>query len=178
MDRGEVMQMTIKILGGILIIVGCGGFGFIFTFLHRKDVRYLRSTLSALLFLECELQYRLTPLPELFRKTAQICEGSLSKVFIALAEELEYQISPDVQACMAAAVGRVKELPELTKKVLISLGHELGRFDLDGQRKGLNAVQNEIQRLLSQKTDNQEVRLRSYQTLGICAGAALAILFV
>lgn len=170
--------MTLKILGGILIVLGCGGFGFLFSIMHRKEVRYLRSTLSALLFLECELQYRLTPLSELCRKTAQICEGSLSKVFIALAEELEYQISPEVQSCMAAAIGRTKDLPDQTKKVLLLLGRELGHFDLGGQIKGLNAIQKEVQRLLAQSTDNQDLRLRSYQTLGICVGAALAILFV
>ncbi len=170
--------MTIKILGGILIVLGCGGFGFVFSSMHRKEVRYLRNMLSALLFLECELQYRLTPLSELCRKTAQICEGNLSRVFTAFAEELEYQISPEVQSCMAAAVGRIKELPEQTRKLLLLLGRELGHFDLEGQLKGLNAIQNEVQRLLAKNTDNQDLRLRSYQTLGICAGAALAILFV
>ena len=170
--------MTIRILGGIFIIFGCGSFGFIFSKFHRKEVHYLRRTLSALMFIECELQYRLTPLPELCRKTAQICEGSLSRLFAALAEELEFQVSPEVRVCMEAAIRRTKDLPTHTKNVLLLLGCELGRFDLEGQLKGLNAVQNETQRILTQCTSNQDRRLRNYQTLGICAGAALAILFI
>lgn len=172
------MSMTIRIIGGLMIVLGCGAFGFIFSYLQRKEVRYLRNILSALLFLECELEYRLTPLTELCRKTAQICEGGLGKVFNALAEELEYQVSPNVYSCMTVAIGNVKELPALSRKVLMMLGHELGRFDLEGQIKGLGAIQKEVQRLLIKCTDNQEARLRSYQTLGLCAGAALAILFV
>ena len=170
--------MVIKLLGSVLIVVGCGGFGFIFSCLHRKEVRYMRSTLSALLFIECELQYRLSPLPELCKKTAQVCDGGISKLFIALADELDYQISPEAQSCMKAAVQRTKELPEQTRKILLSLGSALGCFDLEGQLKGLRAVQAEVQRLLEQYTQNQDVRLRSYQTLCVCIGAALAILFV
>ena len=172
------MPMTIRILGGIFIVLGCGGFGFIFSRFHRREVHYLRRMLSAIMFIECELQYRLTPLPELSRKTAQVCEGSLSKVFTALAEELEFQVSAEVYSCMAAAIRRVKDLPVQTKNILLLLGRELGRFDLEGQLKGLSATQNEIQRTITQYTNNQDQRLRSYQTLGICAGAALAILFV
>ena len=170
--------MTLKLLGGILIILGCGGFGFLFSFMHRKEVRYLRSTLSALLFFECELQYHLTPLSELCRKSAQVCEECLSKLFVAFAEELEYQISPEVYTCMAAAVARTKGLPEKTKGILLLLGRELGRFDIDGQIKGLKTIQKEVESILAQSTENQDIRLRSYQTLSICAGAALAILFV
>ena len=172
------MQLIVKIMGCIFIILGCGGFGFIFSHFHRKEVRYLRNLLSSLLFLECELQYRLTPLSELCRKTAQICEGGLAKLYSAFALELEYQVSPEVHSCMSAAVSRTKELPEQTKKILRSLGRELGRFDLEGQLKGLRAIQNEVQRILAKNTDNQDIRLRSYQTLGICTGAAIAILFV
>ena len=172
------MPMTIRILGGILIILGCGGFGFIFSHLHRREVRYLRCLQSAFLFLECELQYRLTPLPDLCRKTAKICENRLSDLFQAFAEELEFQVTPEVYPCMAAAIRRTKDLPTQTKNILLLLGRELGHFDLDGQQKGVCAVQNEINRILAQCTQNQDQRLRSYQTLGICTGAALAILFI
>ena len=61
---------------------------------------------------------------------------------------------------------------------LILLGRWLGRFDLDGQLKGLDAVRQECRRHLEELNNNREVRLRSYQTLGLCAGAAIAILFI
>ena len=58
------------------------------------------------------------------------------------------------------------------------MGSSLGRFDLDGQLLGLEAVRVYCQEQLSEMSKDRDVRLRSYQTLGLCAGAALAILFV
>jgi hypothetical protein len=62
--------------------------------------------------------------------------------------------------------------------VLRELGQSLGRFDLNGQLLGIAAVRNTCRSKLQQFEKNKEVRLRSYQTLGLCAGAALAILFI
>jgi stage III sporulation protein AB len=58
------------------------------------------------------------------------------------------------------------------------LGQSLGRFDLEGQLKGIEMTKSETQRILQEYTDNQDSRIRCYQTLSICAGAAVAILFI
>ena len=58
------------------------------------------------------------------------------------------------------------------------LGTSLGRFDLTGQLNGLEQVRSHCRRELEALAGNRDQRVRGYQTLGICAGAALAILFV
>ena len=60
----------------------------------------------------------------------------------------------------------------------LQLGDSLGRFDLSGQIQGLASVQKRAEFELEQLRRNQDVRLRSYQTLGLCAGAALVVLFL
>lgn len=170
--------MSLKIIGAMLIIAGCGLFGGLYAASHRRETRYLRRYISALEFMECELQYRLTPLPELCTKTAEVCEGSLKKLFIAFAKELENQISPDAERCMLAAIENVCDLPKLTREALINLSPVLGRFDLNGQCRGLESLRADAVRTLKLYSENQDTRLRSYQTLGICAGAAVVILFI
>ena len=54
----------------------------------------------------------------------------------------------------------------------------MGRFDVKGQIQGLEAVRSYCRGELENMAVNREARLRSYQTLGLCTGAALAILFV
>jgi hypothetical protein len=54
----------------------------------------------------------------------------------------------------------------------------MGKFDIDGQINGLEAVRSLCRRMLDELTSGREVRLRNYQTLGLCAGAALVILFI
>ena len=170
--------MTFKILGVILVMIGCGGVGFRIAAIHRYEEKSLRQLIGILDFMECELQYRLTPLPELCRQAASTCTDSPFAVFTELALEMESQINPDVDRCMAAALEKTKNIPPITRNKLIQLGKSIGRFDLNGQLKGLEAVRQECRRNLESLCTNQDNRLRSYQTLGLCAGAALVILFI
>lgn len=170
--------MNYKWIGAILIVVSCGGFGFSLAAMQLREEKTLRQLIGALDYMECELQYRLTPLPELCRKTGEDARGCIREVFRILAEELEAQISPDVERCMNAALSQSKDIPRHTLEAFQILGQTLGRFDLTGQLKGLEAVRTTCRRRLEELTTNKEPRLRSYQTLGICTGAALAILFI
>ena len=170
--------MSLKIIGAILIIIGCSCFGFFYAAAHRRETHYLRQYIAALEFMECELRYRLTPLPELCKLTSNVCDGSLKKLFTALGDELENHISPDAERCMLASIEKVVDLPKFTKEALLHLGPVLGRFDLDGQCKGLASLCEDARRILKAHSENQDIRLRSYQTLGICAGAAVVILFI
>ncbi len=170
--------MTIKIIGAVLVIFGCGSFGFLLAAAHRRKVRLLTEILSAIEFMECEIQYKLTPLPDLSRLTAVTCKSVLKNIFISFAEELDNQISPDVSKCMRAAIASFPDIPEPAKAILHYLGSALGQFDLEGQLKGLHAVKAQCKNDLQSLIKNQDVRIRNYQTLGLCAGAAMVILFI
>ena len=128
--------------------------------------------------MESELEFRLTPLPELCRKTAMQLNGSLKAVFLAFIQELESQIAPDASFCMQAALKKVPDLPKAAVEYLGLLGATLGQFDLQGQLRGLEALHTRCASTLSQMEAMRSQRIRSYQTLGLCAGAALAILFI
>ena len=170
--------MTVKLVGAILVIAGCGGFGLSLARSHLREERALRRLISALDLMQCDLQYRLTPLPELCRLAATDVGGEVGKVFKQLSEELETQLSPDVHSCMKAVLAKEDNLPKYAAKGLRHLGQSLGRFDLEGQIKGLETVRQECRRDLDSLGKNKDHRLRSYQTLGLCAGAAIAILFI
>ena len=170
--------MTLKIIGIILVVTGCGSVGFRIAANHRYQEHLLQQLIGILDYMECELQYRLTPLPELCRQVVQEFQSPLRNIFNELALEMDTQITPDVKHCMSAALDKSKNVPTTVQQELILLGNSIGRFDLDGQLKGLEAVRQDCRRNLEILGNNQEARLRSYQTLGLCAGAALAILFI
>lgn len=170
--------MSYKWLGAIMIMTACGGFGFSIAAAQRREEGNLRQLISALDYMECELQYRLTPLPDLCRQAGQETKGCVGQVLRNLSQELECQVAPDVDSCMKAALMTAKDVPDKTREALQLLGRSLGRFDLAGQLNGLESVRSSCRRELDALLNNRDVRLRSYQTLGICAGAALAILFL
>lgn len=162
----------------MLIIIGCGGFGFTLAAAHKREENCLRKLIAALDYMECELQYHLTPLPDLCRKAGKECTGPVGEVLLSLSQELNGQISPDAACCMRSALAKKEYLPRYTEENLRLLGKSLGRFDLNGQLSGLESVRTNCRRDLECLSSNRENRLRSYQTLGLCAGAALAILLM
>ena len=170
--------MSIKIMGAVLIIGGCGGVGFSMAAAHRREERSLRQLIGALDYMGCELQYHLTPLPDLCRSAAAEAGGCVSQVLLALASELENQIAPDAASCMNAAIARTPKLPRRVRENLTRLGTSLGRFDLQGQLKGLESARQLCRQDLEELSHDRENRLRNYQTLGLCAGSALAVLFL
>lgn len=170
--------MHLKLIGALLIIIACGGFGFAVAASHKKEERTLRQLLNILDYLACELQYRLTPLPQLCRQAALECSGTLNKLFTAFADELDMQLTANPELCMKAALEKYGDIPRHSYELLTVLGCSLGRFDLDGQLKDLEKVRHECISRLAKTCENKETRIRTYQTLGLCAGAALAILLI
>ena len=170
--------MFLKLIGALFVVGGCGAVGFRVAAHHRYEERLLRQFLSIIEYMECELSFRLTPLPALCRQAAENRRGALQKFFLRLASELDSQISPDVTSCIAAALNKTENLTPVTSKLIKSLGATLGRFDLHGQLNGFAAIKSETKRCLDELSSSNNMRLRSYQTLGLCAGAALAIIFL
>ena len=170
--------MTIKLIGALLVFTGCGGFGFAMAAAHRREEQALAQLLNILEFMECELSCRLTPLPQLCRAAANIADGPVHAFFRQLAEELDTQSAPDAACCVRAVTRKMPELPREVSAQLLELGNSLGRFDLPGQLRGLRSAQSRCRLSLEALRTNRDSRLRSYETLGLCAGAALAILFL
>lgn len=170
--------MTPKIVGALLILAACGGMGFSLASAHRRKEQMLRQIMTAVQYMACELEYRQPPLPTLMKRCAKETGGQIAQVFSCLAGELERQIAPDATCCMQQVLEAFPKLPWVVTEKLQLLGRSLGRFDLGGQLTGLETVHQLCKRELDGLLVDRDSRLRSYATLGLCAGAALVILFI
>jgi len=170
--------MIIKLLGAVCVILGCGAFGYMIAFNARKEMSTLRQLINVLEFFECELSYRMLPLAQLCRLAAAIASSNMQRLLICIAEELERQRAHNVEKCIIYAIHNCPEIPPLTAQRVIELGKTLGKFDLGGQIKCIRGINAENKRLLDQISVDHIIRFRSYKTLGLCAGAALVILFI
>lgn len=170
--------MNIKIIGAVLIISCCAGFGFSISAQCRREVRMLENLRRFVSTAQWELQYRLTPLPELVRTCCKQLIPSLKPVLLSFADFLEEQIYPQASDCMNAAVHQEDGLPIRVRHILHQMGQSMGRFALEGQLEGLKALDAQIEAELMEIHDNRISRIKSYQALSLSAGAALAILLL
>ena len=170
--------MHAKWIGALLIIFSCGYLGFFMAAQKRKSERMLLVLSRGISFMKCELKFHLTPLPDLCILAAQHTKGDIGYIFQQFAKELTNYKVTDVTECMDNVLFSSASIPQPVRKIFIELGEILGCFDLEGQLKGLDAVSESCDREIEALSTNRDVRLRSYQTLGLCAGAALVILLI
>ncbi len=170
--------MTLKLFGSVLIIVGCGGFGLLIAANYRREEKSLQALLEALEYMLSELRFHLPPLEQLCIGASKLSNGVVSQVLLSLSRELNAQVAPDGESCMRAALNATRDVPVLTGNMLRLLGKTLGKFDLEGQIKGLQNVADEVRKNIILLSTDRDNRLRSYRTLGFCAGISLAILLI
>lgn len=168
----------LKIVGAGIVIICCGWIGFSMASQYRREERILEAFIAALDYVGCELQYHLTPLQELCMQAAEHSKGIVSLVFSKLSEELESQIHADASICTEKVIASIPSLPGSIREYILMMGNTLGEFDLEGQLKGIDAVRTNCRTRLKEVQDSKEERVKSYQTLSLCAGAALVILFI
>lgn len=170
--------MTVHLIGAALILSGCGWFGFSMANAYRAEEQGLRQLIRGLEYMEYELQFIQTPLPRLLQRTAGVLRGEMSRILARVGQELEEGDWAEVSQCMEQMLTQRPALSEQLRGHLRQLGQELGQFDLNGQLGSLRALREQCLLERGELARDRQNRLRSYQTLGLCTGAALAVLLL
>ena len=65
-----------------------------------------------------------------------------------------------------------------TRETVRNLAFSLGKFDLGGQVRAIELAQDRLRAELAEVQAGSRARCRSYETIGICAGLALAVVLI
>lgn len=168
--------MIQKWIGAGCVFLACGAAGFCASASMKKEEQLLIQSKRMLERMESELSCRATSLPQLCL-CAQGCGKELERLYLRLSQCLDEKVFPDASCCMEAVLGR-ESLPQSVVRIHTMLGQTLGCYDLAGQMEELAAVKAACQEALDSLRQTISQKSRNYQTLGLCAGAALAILLI
>lgn len=168
--------MIQKWIGAGCVFLACSAAGFCASASINKEEQLLQQSKRMLERMESELSCRATSLSQLCL-CAQGCGKELERLYSGLSKCLDEQVFPDASYCMEAVLGQ-ESLPRSVTRIHAMLGQTLGSYDLSGQLEELVAVKAACQESLDSLRQNISLRSRSYRTLGLCAGAALAILLM
>lgn len=170
--------MSIKLIGAVMIVLSCGLFGFRLAAAYTNELRQLQDFRFSVSYLRNELCFRATPLPVLCAMGAKVSKGCVRSFWERLGVELEAQICPNTRQCVQNALVNIKRVPESLYDSIEMLGKTLGAFDVEGQMSSLDQLcvylDNKIEDFIAQ----QDHRVRTYRTVGICAGVAFAIILI
>lgn len=170
--------MPSKYLGASLVILGCTGFGTLRVAFLKKQEHSFLTLIQVILYMQRDLQCRLTPLPDLCRQIGKKTAGPIGSLFLTLALEMDRNSAPDVSGCMRDAVRREKDLPMALRPHLFTLAQCLGQYDPQTQLMGLQTICGHCQDDLEVIRKGSEPIRRNSRTVGICAGIALVVLLV
>ena len=169
--------MMIRILGAMLTVLAGGLYAMHITKEHRQKEAYLEELLLILEHFTWELQTNLSPLSTCCTAAARCVRGKMGDFFLLLAEQLHRADAPTPSACMRSIL-ELEPIPSPVRDRLGQLGDTLGRYDLSGQIGGLQALQELCRRDLQALAGERQKTVKSCQALGLCTGAALAILLL
>lgn len=170
--------MILRWIGAMLVLGACGWMGFSMANGCIGQVRCLKQLKRGLELMSCQIEYRRTEMPELCEILDAACPGPIGLLFRELGMELRSGNGNDMAAAMALAVERTPELSKEAGGILLELGRSLGKLNLEGELRSLAEASRETSRLLEESEKEQAGRIRSFRALGVCGGAALAILLL
>lgn len=168
-----------NILGSILLFVGCLSVGQ--AKIKKMDARVsaIRSVIHALELMERELKFRMPPMGEMIRSTAQRCKAPASEFLFACGKMLAEERGESLREIWCrAARETLRDLTQSDLESVLVLGSVLGRYDADGQRKMIETALEQLSQALSDAQSERKNHGKVYGVLGATAGAFLVILLL
>lgn len=165
----------LKTMGILMVLMGAAGTGGSMALAVYRSNVLLRQLLAAMELLHSELSFRRTPLPEAMEALAHASQGAVAAFFQAMAQDLALRQERSVAVIMRKNLMRSSFTPQ-ARRILQQLGNGLGQYDLDSQLRAVSLAEKRLQERLDEARAQQAGRIRSYCTLGVCAGLAIAIL--
>ena len=162
----------IRWLGFLLIVCGASTCGLLLGFGVKREQQICQSLLTALNRMKWELQFRLTPLPELFRFASDDAQVPVSGLFMKISDQITNAPGKPLDP------SAFRMLPHEIAAVLSELFRDLGRQDVESQTAALELAIRRIGRILQELTQSGRERSRVYRTLGVCAGISLAVILI
>ena len=169
--------MVIRILGATLTVLAGSIYAVTITKEHRRNETLLEELILVLDHISWELETNFSNLAICCREAGQCGKGTVGLIFLELAQQLDRGQAGTVSKCFAS-ITQSHQLPQTVLQRLAQLGDILGRYDLSGQISGIRAMQELCKRDLHALAGERTKTVKSCQALGLCTGAAVAILLL
>lgn len=170
----------LKTLGAALILLSSCTVGFGFAGDVRRQTAQLSALISALENLHGEISVRRTPLAEALLMLSDGENREVGQFFHLCADHLADSCRTSPYLAIRSALDGAKGLmfSQQTRLTLLSFGMSLGKFDAQAQLAAVSHAASRLERELTELQRLAPARSKSYRTIGLCTGLALAVIFL
>ena len=176
-----IVSFFMKITGCVLIISGSSGYGFWMVSNYKERLLLLEQLRQMIFLLKGQILYANATLLEAFDVVGRRTEGSLSELFLQVAERMERQQGEPFCQIWKEETKKFAGVGLMTKadrQSLESLGEHLGFLDKEMQEKNLLLYLEQLDMTIEEMRSCQKERCRLYGSLGVMGGLFLAVLLV
>ena len=168
----------VRLMGAVLIAVGCAVLGFRAAAGLQAQVRAVGQMAGGLALLEGELELSAPPLSQLMARGAARSQGPARARFQDCARGLTRLDREDFPSLWRRLTAERTELGAEGQAVLLPLGETLGRCGADRQLEALSSARRRLEALSARLEADSRRQGRVYQALGLSGGAFLVILLL
>ena len=146
----------------------------------RRQQAQTLAFIDAVLRIRHELQYRLTPLPDVFLALQESREAAVAAFFSGLAGSLSAADTCTVGYACRRAMAQTGglQLTAGTRSALLALFDALGRYDLEGNLQMLELALDRLRAEARTIQSGSRARCKTYISLAVCTGLAIAVILV
>lgn len=170
----------LKTAGAVLILLSSGAVGFGFANDIRRQMQQLTALISSFEMLKGEIETRRTPLPAALMLLSSSENREIGQFYKLCAENLiyEYQTSPYLAIKYGLENCRGLMISKQARLALLSFGMSLGKLDADSQISAVLLIKSRLEQELDFMQSQAAARAKSYRTIGVCTGLALAVILL
>lgn len=171
----------LKITAVIIIFLSCTYIGFYYGESFKKRSRQLNSILKSVLFLNNEVMYTNTPLPEALKYISLKVESPVNYVLSNVSDKLLKSESTSVYEAFEKEYKKNKSefyLQDEDKRIVKDFLKSLGESGVYGQDKLFNLTIENMKLNCKSAEELAKKNIKMYRVLGICIGAMISIFLI
>ncbi|MPL93623.1 Stage III sporulation protein AB [bioreactor metagenome] len=171
----------LKITAVIIIFLSCTYIGFYYGESFKKRSRQLNSILKSVLFLNNEVMYTNTPLPEALKYISLKVESPVNYVLSNVSDKLLKSESTSVYEAFEKEYKKNKSefyLQDEDKRIVKDFLRSLGESGVYGQDKLFNLTIENMKLNCKSAEESAKKNIKMYRVLGICIGAMISIFLI
>lgn len=170
----------LKMIGLSMILAASSAMGLRLAATAKRQQTQTLALIDAILRLRHELQCSLTPLPQAFSLLSRSENREIGAFFGNIATRVQCADGCAVGFACRRALTKTAGLclPEAARQALISLFDTLGKYDLEGNLQALDLALSRLREQARTLRDQVRGRCRTYLTLGVCTGLAVAVILL